>query len=60
MTIDTKESIRTIQVIGMNGSNFSPKLNDTKVDLTEVSTGLYLLHVTFNNSKTKTVKFWKK
>ena len=60
MTIDTKESIRTIQVIGMNGSNFSPKLNDKKVDLTGVSTGLYLLHVTFNNNKTKTVKFWKK
>jgi hypothetical protein len=60
MTIDTKESIRNIQVIGINGSNFSPKLNDKKVDLAGVSTGLYLLHITFDNNKTKTVKFWKK
>ncbi|PWA05933.1 alpha-amylase family glycosyl hydrolase [Flavobacterium psychrotolerans] len=59
ITVDTKEAIRNIQIIGMNGSTFSPTLNHNKIDLTKVSSGLYLLHVTFNNNKTKTVKFFK-
>jgi len=60
MTIDTKETIRNIQVIGINGVTFSPILNYNIIDLSKASSGLYLLHITFNNNKSKTVKFLKK
>jgi hypothetical protein len=60
MTIDTKESIKDLKVIGINGVTFSPILNYNVIDVSKVNSGLYLLHITFNNNKTKTVKFFKK
>ncbi len=60
MTIDTKESIKDIKVIGINGVTFSPILNYNVIDVSKVNSGIYLLHITFNNNKSKTVKFFKK
>ncbi len=60
MTIDTKETIRNIQVIGMNGTNAIPTMSNNKVDLTKLSDGFYLLYIIFNNNETKVFKFIKK
>lgn len=60
MTIETKETIKDIKVIGINGVTFSPIFNYNVIDVSKVNSGLYLLHITFNNNKTKTVKFLKK
>lgn len=60
MTIETKETIRNVQVIGMNGTNIAPTMINNKVDLTKLSEGLYLLNIIFNNNETKVFKFIKK
>ena len=58
--IETDFSIRQIHVISMNGTFISPSLNNNKLDLSQLKPGMYLLHIMYNNSKTKVVRIVKK
>ncbi|MEN9304642.1 MAG: hypothetical protein RL264_3071 [Bacteroidota bacterium] len=58
--IDTDYSIRQIHVVSMDGKVFVPSVNNNKVDLSQLNQGMYLLHIMYNNSKTKVVRIIKK
>jgi hypothetical protein len=58
--IDTDYSIRQIHVVSMDGKVFVPSMNHNKVDLSQLTQGMYLLHIMYNNSKTKVVRIIKK
>lgn len=60
VTIDAKEGVQNVEVINMNGIIFNTKVNNNKVDLSNLSSGLYLLHIIFENNQTQTVKVIKK
>lgn len=60
VTIETDKTIYNIQVLHMSGQNFTLPVDQNKVDVSTLKAGLYLLHISFNNGQTKTIKFIKK
>lgn len=60
LTIDAKDTIRYIQVINMNGLTFTPSIINNKVQLGSIPSGMYILHIMFNNGNAKAFKIIKK
>ncbi|GGP02528.1 hypothetical protein GCM10010992_07270 [Cloacibacterium rupense] len=60
LTIDTKETIRYIQLINMNGLTFTPSIINNKVQLGSIPSGMYILHIMLNNGNAKAFKIIKK
>ena len=60
VTIDSEEGVKHVDVISISGVTYSAFINNKKVDLSNLSSGMYLLYIVFDNNQTKTVKVIKK